>query len=523
MGRSRCRPSRASTPSRWPPRWSRCRSRTSASTSAAGLLEPDRTPGGTRLYSRADVERLHRIRDLLADGLNLAGIARVLALEAEVRRLRAECERLRRALSAHMTDGCLGAARRRRRLALAFGAVARVPPTAGSAAPTQSAAQRRRGGARCRARPGAARRRRCRPATELGERATLLQFSSAFCAPCRATRRTLADVAAVGPGRRPRRGRRRAPPRRWSAGSGSCGRPTTLVLDAGGPRGRPRRGGAAQGAGARRAGAGLMSMMWIGVSQCETAIPAPTAPAPSVHRHVLDHADQSAAQWTTAACARRCVECPDGRVRTPSVALSSRLIDYRRRRAPCSTRHRISAVEPRPRPSQDRSIRCRRSTRAGPQFAAARHLRRARRCAAARPDTRRRSRCSPLQAALFAVGAGLGVQHTPHAWVFRTLVRPRLGAAGRARGRRAAAVRPGRRPGVRARRRWSASSPAPPPLGLVATGFALVAALLNAVFGFCLGCEMYLLISAPAVAVRAPRLSPEPEPDPNSNRKKDRT
>ena len=36
--------------------------------------------------------------------------------------------------------------------------------------------------------------------TELGERATLLQFSSAFCAPCRATRRTLAEVAAVVPG-----------------------------------------------------------------------------------------------------------------------------------------------------------------------------------------------------------------------------------------------------------------------------------------------------------------------------------
>ncbi|MFN8193113.1 MAG: thioredoxin family protein [Nocardioidaceae bacterium] len=37
-------------------------------------------------------------------------------------------------------------------------------------------------------------------AAELGERATLLQFSSAFCAPCRATRRILADVAAVVPG-----------------------------------------------------------------------------------------------------------------------------------------------------------------------------------------------------------------------------------------------------------------------------------------------------------------------------------
>lgn len=38
------------------------------------------------------------------------------------------------------------------------------------------------------------------PTAELGERATLLQFSSAFCAPCRATRRTLAEVAALVPG-----------------------------------------------------------------------------------------------------------------------------------------------------------------------------------------------------------------------------------------------------------------------------------------------------------------------------------
>ena len=60
-----------------------------------GLLEPDRTAGGTRRYSRADVERLHRIRELLAEGLNLAGIAHVLALEAEVARLQAECARLR--------------------------------------------------------------------------------------------------------------------------------------------------------------------------------------------------------------------------------------------------------------------------------------------------------------------------------------------------------------------------------------------------------------------------------------------
>jgi DNA-binding transcriptional MerR regulator len=61
-----------------------------------GLLEPARTPGGSRLYSRADIDRLRRIRDLLAEGLNLAGIGRVLELEDEVRRLREENAALRR-------------------------------------------------------------------------------------------------------------------------------------------------------------------------------------------------------------------------------------------------------------------------------------------------------------------------------------------------------------------------------------------------------------------------------------------
>jgi MerR family transcriptional regulator/heat shock protein HspR len=53
-----------------------------------GLIEPARTPGGTRLYSEADIVVLRHIADLLADGLNLAGIGRVLELEAEVERLR---------------------------------------------------------------------------------------------------------------------------------------------------------------------------------------------------------------------------------------------------------------------------------------------------------------------------------------------------------------------------------------------------------------------------------------------------
>jgi len=58
-----------------------------------GLVSPDRTSGGTRLYSEDDIDRLHRIRDLLAAGLNLAGITAVLELEDENTRLRAQLAR----------------------------------------------------------------------------------------------------------------------------------------------------------------------------------------------------------------------------------------------------------------------------------------------------------------------------------------------------------------------------------------------------------------------------------------------
>jgi MerR family transcriptional regulator/heat shock protein HspR len=61
-----------------------------------GLVSPARTPGGTRLYSADDVTRLIRIGDLLEEGLNLAGIARVLNLESSVDRLRATNAQLRR-------------------------------------------------------------------------------------------------------------------------------------------------------------------------------------------------------------------------------------------------------------------------------------------------------------------------------------------------------------------------------------------------------------------------------------------
>lgn len=54
---------------------------------ARGLIDPHRTDGGTRRYSQDDIARVDRITSLLADGLNIAGIAQVLALEAEVARL----------------------------------------------------------------------------------------------------------------------------------------------------------------------------------------------------------------------------------------------------------------------------------------------------------------------------------------------------------------------------------------------------------------------------------------------------
>jgi hypothetical protein len=99
-----------------------------------------------------------------------------------------------------------------------------------------------------------------------------------------------------------------------------------------------------------------------------------------------------------------------------------------------------------------------------------------------------------VQTVLFAIGAVAGVQRTPHAWLFRTLVRPRLAPPA------------------------ELEDPAPPRfaqgvglafsvvglvallagatvVGQVAVGFALAAALLNAVFAFCLGCELYLLVA----------------------------
>jgi MerR family transcriptional regulator/heat shock protein HspR len=58
-----------------------------------GLLTPDRTAGGTRQYSDADLAVLRRIGELLDEGLNLAGVAKVLELEAANARLQAALNR----------------------------------------------------------------------------------------------------------------------------------------------------------------------------------------------------------------------------------------------------------------------------------------------------------------------------------------------------------------------------------------------------------------------------------------------
>jgi MerR family transcriptional regulator, heat shock protein HspR len=57
-----------------------------------GLVDPTRTEGGTRLYSAEDLTRLRRITELLNLGLNLAGVAMVLELEADNARLRRRLE-----------------------------------------------------------------------------------------------------------------------------------------------------------------------------------------------------------------------------------------------------------------------------------------------------------------------------------------------------------------------------------------------------------------------------------------------
>lgn len=59
-----------------------------------GLVDPYRTPGGTRRYSQEDIERLQLIAELTSQGLNLEGVKRVLSLQEENRKLKRRVERL---------------------------------------------------------------------------------------------------------------------------------------------------------------------------------------------------------------------------------------------------------------------------------------------------------------------------------------------------------------------------------------------------------------------------------------------
>lgn len=98
-----------------------------------------------------------------------------------------------------------------------------------------------------------------------------------------------------------------------------------------------------------------------------------------------------------------------------------------------------------------------------------------------------------IQTVLFAWGAFLGIQHTPVATVFKTVVRPRLSSPTELED--SAGPRFSQLVGfVFLAVALLAYVLGATLAGDIATGFALVAALLNAVFNFCLGCELYVLL-----------------------------
>ncbi len=59
------------------------------------LISPERSDGGQRRYTRSEIDQIHRVSELAGEGLTLAGIRRLLALEAEVGQLKREVARLR--------------------------------------------------------------------------------------------------------------------------------------------------------------------------------------------------------------------------------------------------------------------------------------------------------------------------------------------------------------------------------------------------------------------------------------------
>jgi hypothetical protein len=99
-----------------------------------------------------------------------------------------------------------------------------------------------------------------------------------------------------------------------------------------------------------------------------------------------------------------------------------------------------------------------------------------------------------LQLVVFAIGAFSGPASTPYAWLFKRFVRPRLGAPTELEDAAPPRFAQGVGLGfaVVALAGYAAGLPL---LGAIAAGMALAAAFLNAAFSFCLGCEMYLLIT----------------------------
>jgi MerR family transcriptional regulator/heat shock protein HspR len=63
-----------------------------------GLIEPSRTPGGSRRYSPADIDRLQQIQELTNEGVSLVGVVHILQLQDELNRARAEIQRLNQEL-----------------------------------------------------------------------------------------------------------------------------------------------------------------------------------------------------------------------------------------------------------------------------------------------------------------------------------------------------------------------------------------------------------------------------------------
>jgi hypothetical protein len=112
------------------------------------------------------------------------------------------------------------------------------------------------------------------------------------------------------------------------------------------------------------------------------------------------------------------------------------------------------------------------------------------------------------QALVFVIGAGLGLRYAPYGMLYRWLIRPRLGPPAEME----AEAPPRFAQGVGAVFAvigvigYASGLTV---LGIVATAFALAAAFLNAAFGYCLGCEMYLMIQRIRPGGRQATLSAE--------------